>query len=162
MITYSTCPGDCTSPAAWTNVPLRAGVQSLAASMAHDAFGGVHVVYSDPSSGFGYAACNADCASSASWSSIPIEAGNSAGTSIAVDPVRRITALNPVPETGELRYFTCLSDCLEANRWQRASVERPDIFQSPTPRPPALLVDPNGSLRMVYNTSGEPTLHHLP
>lgn len=130
--------------------------------MAHDVFGRVHVVYSDPSSGFGYALCNADCGSATSWSAIPIEPANSGGTSIAVDNVGRVTALNPVPESGELRYFTCLSDCLEANRWQRATVEQPDIFESPAPRPPMLLVSPNGSLRMVYNTSGEPTLHHLP
>ena len=78
----------------------------------------------------------------------------------AVDETGRITALNPVRLSGDLRFLTCIADCLDAANWQIASVDRPDIFDLPDVALPRLALGPQGALRMIYN-DGARTLRYF-
>ena len=145
---YATCPSDCVSPAQWSTTPADwPGADAFRPSLAVDAAGRVHLVFSDVSRAFTYARCEAECATPSSWATVRLDEGDLNGSALTVDAAGRITALNPVSLSGELRFLTCLSDCLEARNWQIATVDRPSIFQF---EPPRLTLDPDNRLRLIY------------
>jgi hypothetical protein len=151
ILSYATCPSDCVSPAQWSTTPADwPGASALSPSLAVDAAGGVHLVFTDVSRAFTYAHCDADCATPSSWGTLRLDEGDYHGSALTVDEAGRITALNPVSLPGELRFLTCLSDCLEARNWQVATVDHPDVFDSPNPRTPRLGLGSDGRLRMIY------------
>lgn len=161
VVTYSTCPADCTSAGQWTSGPVRPnGLKAYSSSFTLDGGGRVHLAFSDPSYSFHYAVCEAACTNPSSWATVRLDQGDYVGSAVAANDDGRLTLLNPLSIPGELRYLTCAVRCLDAGNWQIAAVERPDIFNLPTPGPPRLALGPNGSVRMMYGDMAS-ALHYL-
>jgi hypothetical protein len=162
VLTYSTCGlVDCTSAAAWISVPVQpAGDSPVSASMVVDGSGQIHLSYSNLDGSLSYGLCTGACSSADQWAAIRLDRGGSPGSAIAVSSSGQATILSPVSETGDLRYLACMGSCLDKDNWEIATVERPDIFQSPPPGPPRLATGSDGSVRMAY-TSNAVDLHYL-
>lgn len=149
---YSTCPSNCFSPAQWSTTPAEwVGAQVASTSFTVEPAGRVHMVFSDATRAFSYARCDADCTDPLSWEAVRLDEGDIRGSALTVDETGRITALNPIELSGELRFLTCLADCLKARSWQMASVDHPESLQSFNGVAPHLALDPQGRPRVIGN-----------
>lgn len=148
---YTTCASDCLSSAAWSVTPAEwPGADAIFPSLAVDGGGRVHLVFADDAHAFIYARCDGNCTDPASWSTVRLDEGDR-GSALAVDEQGRITALNPLRISGDLRFLTCVADCLEAASWQIATVDRPDIFAGVDVATIRLALGPEGAVRLIYN-----------
>jgi hypothetical protein len=152
VVTYSTCPSDCLSPAQWSSTPPTwPGPLYVYPSLAVDGAGRVHLVYSAVDGDFTYARCDAECALPASWSTVRLDDGDGGFSALAVDGDGRITALHPFGPAGELRFLTCLADCLEPEQWQLGVADRQDISGVSLAGPPRLELGSAGRLSVTYS-----------
>jgi hypothetical protein len=155
VLSYTSCASNCLSPAQWSTSPVEgAGYPTSSASLALDDGAGVHLVFTDPDGVFTYARCQANCSDPSAWERVGLDEGDNYGSALTVDETGRITALNPVSSSAELRFLSCVADCLDAANWQIGAAGAIDNFGLPYTGPPHLWLGAGGRLRMVYTDGG--------
>ncbi len=152
---YAECAAACTTAANWDAVTVDAnGAVGTYASLAVAGDGRIHVGYRDDGNGhLKYATCASDCSTAANWDIATVDNSGSVTevVSIAMDDgggAHLAYTLTPSPFT--VAYASCAADCGTAINWHTVDVASGFA--------PALAVDANGRLHLVYRSTATSTL----
>lgn len=151
QLSYSTCATDCLSSAQWSTGVLEGagGNRRSGPSYYLDEAAVLHLVYTDVNGSLVYSRCTGSCTSPSAWQRVEVDEGEAWGTSLTVDGRGRITVLNTDTDPAQVRFLTCVADCLDSSSWQAAAVGPFEITVQGAYPDLRLALGPEGRLRMV-------------